>query len=63
MNSLQKVLQGLQIFAKYGGGDIASGHDMIYAGPPAGVEMSEEDTKALQELGWFFENEWWSKYV
>lgn len=54
MNNLQKVIAGLQIVAKYEKTDydVSAEHDIIYTAVSASELMSEEDKKAMIEVGW-----------
>jgi hypothetical protein len=65
MATINEVLGGLQILAKYNGEkhDICAAHDIIYAG--AGVEVTPEEAVELDKLGWFFEKEFesWARFV
>lgn len=63
MATIQKVMEGLQILAKYdAGGEMAAEHDIIYAG---NAEVSEEDAKKLEELGWHKDGEYdcWARFT
>ena len=68
MASLNQVIKGLEILSKYDSknGDshnICAEHDIIYAGP--GVEVSEEDKKILDDLGWHWDSsaDSWARFV
>jgi len=65
MATINQVLEGLKIFAKYGGDEylVAAEHDVIFAGP--WEPLSEEDNKRLEELGWHFDEyaDSWAKFV
>lgn len=57
---MKRFKEGLDIISKYiEDGDIAAEHDQIWAGPDDASEMniSEEDLKRLDELGWFIDEE------
>ena len=75
MASFREVIEGLQILSKYtnappgvpdGDGLDAhldgAGHDIIGA---ADVQVSKEDEKRLEELGWHYDSEWltWCRFV
>jgi len=64
--SFNDVIKGLQILVKYADPDDDIGgadHDLIYALPPD-VEVSDADAKALEKLGWFFDDEFgWAHHV
>ena len=66
MSGLEEVIEGLKIFAKYGG-DISAEHDTIYAGPNRlrDEHLSKEDEARLVELNWGFNDglEVWYKFV
>ena len=57
MASMKQVIEGLQILAKYVENPdkswVSAEHDQIWAGPDRGEVVSEEDKKALEDLGWF----------
>lgn len=46
------IIEGLQIFKKYGNVDTAAEHDVFYAGPPYGVVVSKEDHERLEVIRW-----------
>ena len=54
MSGIEQVIEGLKIFAKYGG-DISAEHDVIYAGPSMLSKswLSQEDESKLNELDWY----------
>jgi hypothetical protein len=55
MATINNVIAGLQVFAKYGGEEyICAEHDVIYAQPPDGVTLTPEDEKTLTDAGWIF---------
>ena len=56
---MKRILKGLEIFSKYKDeGDFAAGHDQIWAGVNADeMDISKEDLKILDELGWFIDEE------
>lgn len=58
MRKIDKIIEGLQIFAKHKEALVEAQHDAIYAGPVgSGVgEISSDDEKRLKELGWFFDD-------
>lgn len=60
---MNKVLAGLQIIAKYDEEfQVCAGHDEILAG--IGIELSEEDSKKMKELGWSdYEGDGWRCFV
>lgn len=53
MDKVGAIIEGLQIFKKYGKVDTAAEHDEIYAGPAGGVG-NKEDLKRLAQLGWHY---------
>ena len=60
MATIDQVIKGLQIIAKYSGPDsrsIGAAHDIIYAGPDVKEDLTEEDKKALEELSWYWESD------
>lgn len=56
---LQEVIEGLQIFAKYGGESCSAELDVIYCGPDDGQLIPDADFKRLEELGWFYNGDAW----
>ena len=62
--TISKMIEGLQIFLKYGDDLVEAGHDEIW-GPTADTKISEEDKKKLDELGWYLSDEYscWTAYV
>jgi hypothetical protein len=66
MTTIQQIVEGLQIFAKYGG-DVSAEHDIIYASPNRikSEQISNEDTNKLNELDWKFNDglEAWYYFV
>jgi hypothetical protein len=72
MASLNAVIEGLEILAKYcekgrDSHEISASHDVIYAGPACEGEGSipEPDRKRLDELGWFYDKQTdcWARFV
>jgi hypothetical protein len=51
-NKQRDVAEGLAIFQRYGGCEVAALHDAIYASQPDGVALSAEDIARLAELNW-----------
>lgn len=49
MNHLEKVIEGLKIFVRYGTEYLSSEHDVIYC--QSNKSLSEEDETRLRELG------------
>jgi hypothetical protein len=64
MSGIEQIIEGLQIFAKYGGG-VSAEHDIIYAGCMTNNEISQEDQDKLAELSWKFNDglETWYYFV
>ena len=63
---MRKLLRGLEILCKYDpDGTTCAEHDIIYAGGGAPSKISEEDLKALEDNGWFYEEteEGWCKFI
>lgn len=55
MPKIKRIIEGLQILAKYKPDDYcAAEHDVLY-GPDA--EVTEEERKKLDELEWFYDDE------
>lgn len=62
MDLYAKILEGLNIFAKYKGPSMQPEHDELHAG--AEEPVSDEDAARLEELGWSKQEEtWWSRYT
>ena len=65
---LFKVWRGLEILVKYcenEKGDFVPGHDQIWAGPPYPFDpesVDDEDKAELDRLGWFIDEESWSRF-
>lgn len=55
MSSIEQLIEGLKIFAKYNG-DVSAEHDIIYASPNRmrDEQISQEDQDKLNELEWKF---------
>lgn len=51
MDKVDAIIEGLEIFKKYGEVSIASEHDVFYAGP-TDSEVDDDDRKRLEEMGW-----------
>ncbi len=52
--TVDNIIEGLSIMRKYAGGDpffVQAEHDEIYA-LSTEVQLSDEDVKRLEELGW-----------
>lgn len=66
MSSIEQIIEGAKIFAKYGG-YVSAEHDIIYAGPNRmrDEKISQEDQDKLKELDWSFNDglEAWYKFV
>ncbi len=54
---MSQIKDGIEILLKYGDGSTAAEHDEIYAGPDGKMvaDISDEDCKALEILGWFWD--------
>jgi hypothetical protein len=68
MAKLTQVLDGLEILKRYDArGDVASGHDVIYAGSAKTTPelMEKADVAALKKKGWFWseDEESWGKFT
>ena len=67
MATINDVVEGLKIFAKYSGDkhDVCADHDIIYAGAAANSHLSPEDIAELEKLGWHFDKEsfGWARFV
>ncbi len=65
MAQLRQVIEGMQILIKYcdpNSHEIAAEHDEIYFGDE-GLEVTEEDKKRLDELGWRLGDVGWMRFV
>ena len=67
MTTLGKLIEGLQIIAKYTPTRchcVAVNHYVLCAGPE-GLVVSEDDQTRLEELGWWLDPEFnaWSVFV
>ena len=58
MPNVESVIEGLQIFAKYKPGKwCAAEHDIIYGPCSDSDQISDEDRKRLDEIGWFIDGD------
>lgn len=56
-NTCKAWAEVFEIFSKYEvDASVAVGHDIIYAGPEP-EDVSDDDMKRLEELGWFIDAE------
>jgi len=66
MATVRQVIEGLEILVKYAANkdahDFAAGHEQIYYGE-SDWSISEDDKKRLDELGWFIDEDSWSRFV
>ncbi len=63
---MNRILEGLIILKKYvANGSFSAEHDEIYAGGDGQENMTEEDKKKMDELGWFFDedNDSWTHFT
>lgn len=68
MATINDVIRGLEIFAKYGGGErhaVNAQHDEIFSGPADGHTISDADLAELDRRGWFIDEEHdaWAKFT
>lgn len=68
MATLSTLLEGMQILNKYMGkveGECAAEHDIIYLPGPSKEELSAEDAKRLDDLGFFFDDQYdsWARFT
>lgn len=65
MTQTEKIIKGLQILSKYPGNYIAAEHDIIYSGPSDAQDVTPEDAKELDELGWHVDSSSgaWARFV
>lgn len=56
MEKVDKIIDGLKIFKKYGEVSVAAEHDEFFAGPSdLGTKISPEHKKELKKLGWMYQ--------
>lgn len=46
------IIEGLEIFKKYGEVEVAAEHDVFYAGPWEDMDIKGDDAALLEKLGW-----------
>lgn len=66
MNRMQKVRDGLSILLKYNpDGDTAADHDIIYAASIPMKNIAADDLKQLDDLGWFWDQQYecWAHFT
>lgn len=65
MRTIDKIIRGLAIIAKYEGAYIVAEHDQIYAGPKNHRDVSDLDLLELESLGWEFNEDInnWGRWV
>lgn len=67
MATINEVLGGLQILAKYKGDkhEVNAEHDIIYACSIDSTPLTDEETRRLVELGWHVDSEYncWACFV
>lgn len=68
MSTLNQVIKGLQIIAKYEREDsyaVNAEHDIIYAGHVIFENISKEDRQELEKLDWHWDDDAgsWAKFV
>jgi len=65
MATINDVIGGLQIFAKYCGDkhNMGASHDILYVG--AGVEPTAEEVAELEKYGWHFDTsaDSWARFI
>ena len=62
-NRIKYLIKGLEILSEYSPHVVAV-NNYVYAGPEKMKEVSMEDRKTLDELGWLFEEKkGWSIFV
>ena len=59
---MDELIEALTILNKDPDASFAVGHDQIYAGG-AQDKVSEEDAERLKALGWFIDEESYSRFV
>lgn len=66
MADAKKIIAGLDIMQKHGlEVEVDAQHDVLYAGPGIDGELTDEDKKKLEELGWHWDEEFdcWSIFT
>jgi len=58
----KKVVEGLQLLVQYPGSSISVEQDQIWAGPFE-EDVGLEDKEKLEQLGWFIDEDCYSKFV
>lgn len=58
MADAKKIIEGLSIMQKHGlSVEVDAQHDVLYAGPGIDGELTDEEQKKLEELGWHWDEE------
>lgn len=69
MATINDVMEGMKIIFRYASDGEISGHnfhaehDQIWCGSYTGDKMSQSDLKEMEQLGWFEDEEAWSKFT
>lgn len=64
MKLSQKIRKGLELLEAYGADGITAEHDQIWAvGDYHAAQVSTEDAGELKGMGWFIDDEAWSRFV
>lgn len=63
LSAIERVIAGLQIFAKYKGAMLDAQHDTLYAGCSDDSSISKEDQDRLKELDWFVGDDGWQHFT
>jgi len=63
LSTIEQIIAGLQIFAKYKGAMVDTGHDTLYAKCSDDSSISKEDQDRLKGLDWFEGDEGWQKFI
>lgn len=64
MSKMQNVINGLNLLSSCGDyEDVSVGHDTFYAAGPEPEELSEEQTKILEDNDWSWDEEFESWYI
>jgi len=60
MATIYQIFEGLTIFMRNGKGNecLEAGHDMVY-GPQHDMLLSIAELEALEENGWFVQDNYW----
>lgn len=65
MADAKKIVEGLNILMKHGAVEVDAQHDELFAGPGLDGELTKDEQKQLEDLGWHFDKELdcWSHFT